>query len=120
VSSLATKINKSLNSYPSLVNDQHSTTAKSTKKPKKHANSDATLASRVSEKIEEGNLKGAIRLAASEDSLAAYDEETVNALRSIHPPRVLSSYAIPTPLMDLDCDPSQFFAIQDKDIKEAI
>ena len=43
------------------------------------------LASRVSTKLEEGDFKGAVRLACSEDSIAEEDESTIAALKSKHP-----------------------------------
>ena len=45
------------------------------------------LAMRVSSKIEEGDVRGAVRLAVSDESLAPYDETTVVALRLLHPMR---------------------------------
>ena len=44
------------------------------------------LAKRVSEKMEEGDFKGAVRLTCSEDSIASNSEDTIAALRSKHPP----------------------------------
>ena len=44
------------------------------------------LASRVASKLEEGDYKGAVRLACSEDSIATLDEETISVLKSKHPP----------------------------------
>ena len=43
------------------------------------------LASRVSEKLEEGDFKGAVRLACSEESVANDNESTIMALRAKHP-----------------------------------
>ena len=37
-------------------------------------------------KLEEGDYRGAVHLACSEDSIAVLDEETVAALQSKHPP----------------------------------
>ena len=45
-----------------------------------------SLATRVTTKLEEGDYRGAVRLACSEDSIAVLDEETVAALQSKHPP----------------------------------
>ena len=44
-----------------------------------------TLATRVATKLEEGDFKGAVHLACSEDSIANLDEETMAALKSKHP-----------------------------------
>ena len=43
------------------------------------------LAARVSEKLEDGDVKGAVRLAASEELIAMYCQETIDALISKHP-----------------------------------
>ena len=43
------------------------------------------LSKRVSEKLEEGDFKIAVRLASSDDRLAAYSKETLDALLSKHP-----------------------------------
>ena len=46
-----------------------------------------SLASCVSAKIEEGDIRGAVRLAISDESFAPQNEETSNALKLLHPPR---------------------------------
>ena len=43
------------------------------------------LARRVSAKLEEGDFVGAVRLASSEEKLAAFSPETLSALKSKHP-----------------------------------
>ena len=43
------------------------------------------LAKWVSSKLEEGDYKGAVRLASSDDLIADEDEARINALRSKHP-----------------------------------
>ncbi len=52
---------------------------------RKTHNPDEGLAKRVSTKIEEGDIKGAIRLASSDDVLADFSDETYEALQSKHP-----------------------------------
>ena len=42
------------------------------------------LSARVSAKIEDGDVKGAVRLAASEDLIATYCQETVDVLLLHH------------------------------------
>ena len=44
-----------------------------------------TLAARISSKLEEGDFKGAVRLASSEDTIRDPNGVTVEALRSKHP-----------------------------------
>ena len=55
------------------------------------------LARRVSAKIEEGDFRGAIRLASSDDTLADVSDETYNALCAKHPPPHLDSHIPPNP-----------------------
>jgi hypothetical protein len=51
----------------------------------------------VSAKIEEGDVRGAVRLTASNDTLAAYDDDTVAALRQLHPSRTTETSDLPHP-----------------------
>ena len=44
------------------------------------------LAARVAAKLEEGDIKGAIRLASSEDTIAGPNPGTLSALKEKHPP----------------------------------
>ena len=44
------------------------------------------LAKRVSIKMEEGDIKGAVRLASSEDTIALETQETISVLKDKHPP----------------------------------
>jgi hypothetical protein len=65
------------------------------------------LAARVSSKLEEGDYKGAVRLACSEDVIAEHNSHTLEALRSKHPSppadRIVDT---------LDCDPSLQFTVE--------
>ena len=57
------------------------------KNRRRDASSDLiSLARRVSIKLEEGNINGAVRLATSEESIAEDDDSTISALRAKHPP----------------------------------
>ena len=51
-------------------------------------------------KLEDGDIHGAIRLAASDDTLAPFDEVTVEVLRSKHPSRVALDNLPPVPNSD--------------------
>jgi hypothetical protein len=53
------------------------------------------LAARISEKLEEGNFKGAIRLACSEDTVAVFTESNLEALQMKHPKRHSDSHIQP-------------------------
>ena len=61
---------------------QHDKVRRATAKPNSFIK---WLSGRVSSKLEEGNFKGAVRLACSEDTLADHSEATLNALRLKHP-----------------------------------
>ena len=54
-------------------------------------------ASRVSMKLEEGDFRGAVRLACSEDSIAASSDATFAALQFKHPPPHPDSFIPPLP-----------------------
>ena len=60
------------------------TKIKTTRRPPK--DSEEKLAATVSAKIEDGNLKGAIRLLCSEEKMAGVTPETINKLQEKHPP----------------------------------
>ena len=55
------------------------------------------VARRVSRKLEEGNIKGAVRLATSADIIAEVNDSTISALQSKHPPPYPESSPIPAP-----------------------
>ena len=75
---------------------------------------DAQLAARVSAKLGEGDFKGAVRLASSEDTLAPLNEATLEALKGKHPPPHPDS-TIPS----ADQDP-QHLTISEEDVAQAI
>ena len=54
------------------------------------------LAARVATKLEEGYFRGAIRLAASEDTMADVNSSTLSALRESHPLPHRDSAELPT------------------------
>jgi len=92
--SLATKVNKALSDY--LFSGPRAEAApaqtRTRKQKKKITPSELqNLAARVSSKIEEGDVRGAVRIASSDDKLAPYDDETVAALKLLHPPRATTS-----------------------------
>ena len=47
----------------------------------------SNLAKQVSSKLEEGDVRVAVRISSSEDTLAELNEETLSALRAKHPPQ---------------------------------
>ena len=73
------------------------------------------LAAKVSSKLEEGNYRGAVRLACSEDTMAEHTTDTLGVLRLKHPPPHCNSTKV-----DLDCDSPLPFTIDSEQIKKAI
>ena len=75
------------------------------------------LAHRVATKIEEGDFRGAIRLASSDDTLADFNEDTFSALQAKHPLPHPNSQIPPAPAV-----PSfpEDFEISQQDIARAI
>ena len=78
--SLATVVNKQLEVETDLQPANISSVRPSTK-----PDPIRSLAARVSAKLEEGDLKGAVRLASSDDTLAPINESTFTALQEKHP-----------------------------------
>ena len=73
-----------------------------------------SLASRISAKLEEGDFKGAVRIACSDDSIADMDQATLTALQQKHPTPPADS-VIP------DLPPTnQSFSISEKEIALSI
>jgi hypothetical protein len=68
----------------------------------------------VSSKLEDGDIRGAIRLAASNDTVAPFDDVTAEALRLKHPSRAVSDSLPPSP----SCDSS--LSLQQSDVMTAI
>ena len=64
---------------------------------KRHVDNISKLATSVSIKLEEGDFKGAVRLACSEDTMAEDNEVTIAALRSKHPAPHPDTTPIPPP-----------------------
>jgi hypothetical protein len=90
-SSLATKVNKLLFDYPTIDHQsQTATSAPVLSHKQKTVENDSVLqnlAVRVSAKIEESDVRDAVRLAASSDTLAAYDDDTASVLCQLHSSR---------------------------------
>ena len=82
-SSLASKVNKAIKDFTSgnclQLNSLQSKPRESFK--------EFNLASRVSSKIEEGDIRGAVRIASSSETLAPFNDVTVAALHQLHPSR---------------------------------
>ena len=85
--SLATKVNHQLEAFPSIISSPISQPALKTHSRIKQKSEVDKLRSKVSEKIEERDVKGCIRLAASDDTLAPFSPTTFEALKLEHLPR---------------------------------
>ena len=88
--SLASKVNAAIGSF--LV----PLTPVPRQKPFKNRSSSDNLAARVSSKLVDGDIRGANRLAASDDTMAPFNDVTAEALRSKYPARAASG-AAPSP-----------------------
>ena len=88
LSSLAAKVNKALDAYLSTTYDLPQQTQQFKLQRKSTTNN---MTARISEKLEDGDVRGAIRLASSDDTIAPHDEGTLAALRLKHPPRRIIS-----------------------------
>ena len=93
--SLATMINKQLREEadPPPVKISSKGRRKTSQDPLEY------LGHRVSAKLEEGDFKGAVRLACSEDTLADYNEATFSALKQKHPSLAPGSIIPPSPVV---------------------
>jgi hypothetical protein len=65
----------------------------------KKRSTSSDVAALVSSKLEEGDILGAIRLAASDDTMAPFDDVTAMPLRDKHPAH--SPSVVPIPLLTI-------------------
>ena len=66
------------------------------KRAKLNKNKDELIAALASAKIEDGDIKGAVRLLCSNEELAAQDEKTFNELERLHPPAPVDRRSAPS------------------------
>ena len=95
LSSLASKVNAAIANFPAV-----STPPVQQQKVVKTRPPSDNIAARVSAKLEDGDIRGAIRLASSDDSIAPFDDITAAALRLKHPARAASNTVPPSPSVD--------------------
>ena len=79
---LAFKVNTAVASFPASSPAVHQP-----QKPTKFRESSDNMAARVSSKLEDGDIRGTIHLAASDDTMAPFDDVTAAVLRAKHPSR---------------------------------
>ena len=89
--SLASNLNAAIGNFPAPL-----TPVPQQKPLKSHPSSD-NLAARVLSKLEDCDIRGDIRLAASDDTMASFNDVTTEALRSKHPARAASGAALSSP-----------------------
>ena len=95
--SFATSVNKQLRGDVPTPSPSAAFAPRPRRKTTKPKDPLESLAQKVSVKIEEGNLNGAVRLACSEELIADVSEDTFNALRAKHPgPHPDSAIPIPS------------------------
>jgi hypothetical protein len=75
LSSLTSQVNNAFKAYPSAMRQMKLTKQSNGHRP---IASEDKIAARISEKLEEGDVRGTIRLAVSEDILAPHDEKTLS------------------------------------------
>lgn len=110
--SQATLINKRLKAYDTgqIIDEQQA--------PRKKAKSKSTLANQVSAKLALGDVKGAVNLVTSRESVLTPSNETLLTLKIKHPPRN-NNNQIPMPELVSNSD-SGCFTVCKADVKLAL
>ena len=115
--SLATIINRRISSFESnqdireLLSSLETASHSSRRKKSNHA--DHQLRKSVSNKINDGDVRGAVRLITSEDALAPYTSSVLSELQEKHPPKPPDRRPFPSPT----CPP---FEVSSDDVVSAI
>jgi hypothetical protein len=113
--SLTSKVNSVLKEYPNVKSEPVNVVAfRGQRKQRLAVN---VLSARVSAKIEDGDIRRAIRLAASDDITAPHNEVILAALRLQHPSRLSSNIDAAASV----CDPlPAMLVVYEADITEAV
>lgn len=101
---LTTLVNKQINAFSTNIfattwTSDASNSSMKTSKPKKALNQDELAAKRASIKLEDGDVKGAIRTLSSNDSFAPRNQTTLAALKTLHPPAPPDRRNVPTSII---------------------
>ena len=80
----------------------------------KQSRRSATLSQAISAKLEDGNVKAAIRLLMSADSPAGPSQKSLNALREKHPPASSDLSDLPSPQSD------QCLSVNESEVRKAV
>ena len=97
---------------PTISSSSH--TANGPPPPFHKSNASSSLAARVSSKIEDGNIKAAVRLVCSDDTIAPENQDTLEKLTDKHP-----SAPTDQKIMQLDCSTTQYH-VTEADVLKAI
>lgn len=92
--SVGSKMIRTMNQFPTELPSVESlkrtpTMSNAQRKPSNN------IAARVFSKLEDGDVRGAVRIAASDETLALFNDDTLNVLRGKHPPRHTTSSCDP-------------------------
>ena len=112
---LTTLVNKQISEEVSLCEVPPSGYRDVTGTASKPASPDFRFAKRVSSKLEDGDFRGAVRLACSEDVISDYSDTTFRALELKHPPPHQDSN-----MLECDVDNPLPFSIDRKTITNVI
>ena len=74
----------------------------------------STISQAVSAKLQDGNVRAAIRLLMSEDSPAVLSPQSLNELHEKHPPSSSPLTDLPTP------QPQQFVSVDESEVRQAV
>jgi hypothetical protein len=123
--SLSNKVNQIISAYPPVVFNKDLEHQKfvSRSNTRKSAVHDSTkLARRISDKIEDGDVRAAIRLASSDDCLVPINDATLNALRDQHPSRSITAASawFSTSVSVADVNASVPLSVTNEDVVAAI
>jgi hypothetical protein len=121
---LSNKVNQAISSYPPAVFNtdlQHQKLVSRSTSHKSAVHDSTRLARRISDKIEDGDVRAAIRLASSDDCLVPMNEASLSDLRVKHPPRSTSSSEwLSTPVTVDDVNSSVPLLATNEDVVAAI
>ena len=93
---LTTAIIKQIQQYESGTEPSPAPTSHRSLQRRPVKTHDEQIAALASAKLEDGDVKGAVRLLCSDDGLAAVNENTLSALANLHPPAPADRRAAPT------------------------
>ncbi len=123
--SLSNKVNQIISAYPPGVFNkdlEHQKFVSRSNTRKSEVHDSTKLARRISDKIEDGDVRAAIRLASSDDCLVPINDATLNALRDKHPTRSITAASawFSTSVSVTDVNASVPLSVTNEDVVAAI